>query len=52
LPAEQRQGGRLALTITANVPACDAQLNAQYNVSGDRAFSVASDNCPVETEHD
>jgi hypothetical protein len=49
LPAEQR---RLALTITANVPACDAQLNAQYNVSGDRAFSVASDNCPVETEHD
>jgi hypothetical protein len=52
LPAEQRQGGRLALTITANVPACDAQLNAQYNVSGDRAFSVATDNCPVETEHD
>jgi hypothetical protein len=49
LPAEQRQGGRLALTITANVPACDAQLNAQYNVSGDRAFSVATDNCPVET---
>jgi hypothetical protein len=49
LPAEQRQGGRLALTITANVPACDAQLNAQYNVSGDRAFSVATDNCPVDT---
>jgi hypothetical protein len=45
LPAEQKQGGRLALTITANVPACDAQLNAQYNVSGDRAFSVATTNC-------
>ena len=45
LPAAQQQGGRLALVITANVPACDAQLNAQYNVSGDRAFSVSSTNC-------
>ena len=45
LPEAQREGGRLALTITANVPACEAQLNAQYNVSGDRAFSVSSDNC-------
>jgi hypothetical protein len=52
LPEAQREGGRLALTITANVPACDAQLNAQYNVSGDRAFSVATNNCPVETAHD
>lgn len=45
LPAAQQQGGRLALTIIANVPACDAQLNSQYNVSGDRAFSVATSNC-------
>jgi hypothetical protein len=45
LPEAQQEGGRLALTITANVPACDAQLNAQYNVSGDRAFSVATNNC-------
>jgi len=45
LPAAQRNGGRLALTIIANIPSCDAQLNAQYNVSGDRAFSVAKDNC-------
>jgi hypothetical protein len=52
LPEAQQEGGRLALTITANVPACDAQLNAQYNVSGDRAFSVATNNCPVETAHD
>lgn len=50
LPATQRNGGRLALVITANVPACDAQLNAQYNVSGDRAFSVATTNCPVKAE--
>ena len=47
LPAAQRNGGRLALVITANIPACEAQLNAQYNVSGDRAFSVATTNCPV-----
>jgi hypothetical protein len=45
LPAAQQEGGRLALVITANVPACEAQLNAQYNVSGDRAFSVSSNNC-------
>ena len=45
LPAAQQEGGRLALVITANVPACQAQLNAQYNVSGDRAFSVSSNNC-------
>jgi hypothetical protein len=49
LPEAQQTRGRLALVITANVPACDAQLNAQYNVSGDRAFSVATNNCPVET---
>ena len=47
LPVAQQQGGRLALVITANIPACEAQLNAQYNVSGDRAFSVATTNCPV-----
>lgn len=47
LPAAQQNGGRLALVITANIPACEAQLNAQYNVSGDRAFSVATTNCPV-----
>ncbi|NNL55327.1 MAG: hypothetical protein HKP32_09260, partial [Woeseia sp.] len=45
LPAAQKNGGRLALTITANIPSCDAQLNAQYNVSGDRAFSVSTNNC-------
>ncbi len=45
LPAAQRASGRLALTIIANVPSCDAQLNAQYNVSGDRAFSVSKSNC-------
>lgn len=45
LPAAQQEGGRLALTITANVPACEAQLNAQYNVNGDRAFSVSENNC-------
>jgi hypothetical protein len=47
LPAAQQNGGRIGLTITVNVPACDGQLNAQYNVSGDRAFSVAKTNCPV-----
>jgi hypothetical protein len=47
LPAAQRASGRLALTIIANVPSCDAQLNSQYNVSGDRAFSVSKSNCPV-----
>jgi hypothetical protein len=45
LPAAQQEGGRLALTITVNVPACDGQLNAQYNVNGDRAFSVSTTNC-------
>jgi len=45
LPEAQQEGGRLALTIIANVPACDAQLNAQYNAGGDRAFSVANNNC-------
>ena len=45
LPEAQREGGRLALTITVNVPACQGQLNAQYNVSGDRAFSVSTNNC-------
>jgi hypothetical protein len=45
LPAAQQEGGRLALTITVNVPACQGQLNAQYNVNGDRAFSVATNNC-------
>jgi hypothetical protein len=45
LPEAQQTAGRLALTISANVPACDAQLNAQYNAGGDRAFSVATNNC-------
>lgn len=52
LPEANQNGGRLALTITVNVPACEGQLNAQYNVSGDRAFSVVRDNCPIETPHD
>ena len=47
LPEAQRNGGRLALTITVNVPACQGQLNAQYNVSGDRAFSVSTNNCSI-----
>jgi hypothetical protein len=50
LPAAQQDAGRLALTITVNVPACEGQLNAQYNVSGDRAFSAVRDNCPVDTK--
>jgi hypothetical protein len=52
LPEAQQTAGRLALTVTVNVPACEGQLNAQYNVSGDRAFSTVRDNCPVETPHD
>jgi hypothetical protein len=44
LPAGAQEGGRIALTLTVNIPACDGQLNAQYNVSGDRAFSVARSN--------
>ncbi len=50
LPAAQQEGGRLALTITVNVPACQGQLNSQYNVSGDRAFSVSTTNCPVQVD--
>jgi len=50
LPAAQKSSGRLALTIIANVPSCDAQINSQYNVSGDRAFAVATTNCPVSAE--
>jgi len=44
LPAAQQANGRLALTITANVPAADVQTNAQYNASGNRAFSLHKDN--------
>jgi hypothetical protein len=46
LPANLRAGGRLALTITANIPAKDGQLNSQYNVSGNRAFTLHDDNRP------
>ena len=45
LPAALQTFGRLALTITANVPACDAQINAQYNASGNRAYTSSKDNC-------
>lgn len=46
LPQALRDFGRLALTITANVPSCDAQVNAQYNVGGNsRAYTSARDNC-------
>ena len=45
LPAALQAFGRIALTITANVPACDAQINAQYNASGNRAYTSARDNC-------
>ena len=44
LPTLQRTTGRLGLTITANVPANSVQINAQYNVSGDRAFIDQDDN--------
>lgn len=44
LPAAQRASGRLALTVTANVPAGDVQMNSQYNVNGNRAFTLHEDN--------
>jgi hypothetical protein len=40
--------GRVAFTITANVPACDAQINAQYNAGGNRAYTSARDNCSID----
>ena len=46
LPTAQSGNGRLALTITANVPAKDVQINSQYNVSGNRAFIASEDNRP------
>ena len=46
LPMDQRTSGRLGLTITANVPAADVQINAQYNDSGNRAFVLHEDNRP------
>ena len=46
LPMAQRTSGRLGLTITANVPAADVQINAQYNVSGNRGFVLHDDNRP------
>ena len=46
LPMAQRTSGRLGLTITANVPAADVQINAQYNASGNRAFILHEDNRP------
>ena len=46
LPAAQTNNGRLALTVTANVPAADVQINSQYNVSGNRAFVLHEDNRP------
>ena len=44
LPSAQRTSGRLALTVTANVPASDVQINSQYNVLGNRAFTLHEDN--------
>ena len=46
LPMDQRTSGRLGLTITANVPAADVQINAQYNDSGNRGFILHEDNRP------
>ena len=46
LPMAQRTSGRLGLTITANVPAAHVQINAQYNVGGNRAFVLHEDNRP------
>ena len=46
LPMAQRTSGRLGLTITANVPAADVQINAQYNASGNRGFVLHEDNRP------
>ena len=51
LPMAQRTSGRLGLTITANVPAADVQINAQYNVSGNRAFVLHEDNRPDNPPH-
>ena len=47
LPMAQQTSGRLALTVTANVPAQDVQMNSQYNVSGNRAFTLHEDNRPT-----
>ena len=47
LPMAQRTSGRLGLTITANVPAADVQINAQYNASGNRGFVLHEDNRPL-----
>ncbi len=46
LPAALQNGGRLGLTVTANVPAGDVQINSQYNVVGNRAFTLHEDNRP------
>ena len=46
LPMAQQDGGRLGLTVTANVPAKDVQMNSQYNVAGNRAFTLHEDNRP------
>jgi len=46
LPAAKQAGGRLALTVTVNAPAEDVQINSQYNVSGNRAFTLHDDNRP------
>jgi hypothetical protein len=48
MPEALQAFGRVALTITANVPACDAQINAQYNASGNRAYTSARDNCSID----
>ena len=44
LPTAQQTNGRLALTVTANVPSGDVQMNSQYNASGNRAFTLHEDN--------
>ena len=46
LPAALQNSGRIGLTVTANVPAGDVQINSQYNVSGNRAFTLHEDNRP------
>jgi hypothetical protein len=46
LPAALQASGRLALTITANVPADDVQINTAYNANGgtDRGFVSSETN--------
>ncbi len=49
LPAAQSTNGRLGLTVTANVPKNDVQINSQYNGSGNRACIDQDDNLTPPT---